>query len=247
MKILIMGAGSGIGLAMAEKFAAEGMRVGVAARRSQPLQELAARYPDRVVWSSIDINDAEAPAQVLALIDKMGGLDTYVHVSGIYAHNPQLDAEAESNVARTNVMGFTAMIDTVFNYFVERGQAGHIAAITSVAGTRGIGDMPAYSASKSYDRTYLEALQQLVDARKLPISITDIRPGWIRTPLVDADRDYMLQMNLDKALPLICRAVMSRRKHVTIGLRWRIVVALWRMLPTAIWTRTHIPMSKPRH
>lgn len=243
MKIVIMGAGSGIGLALAEHYAAAGWRVGVAARSTQPLQDLAARYPGRVAWSRIDINDAEAPAQLLALIDNMGGVDTYVHVSGIYAHNPGLDAEAESRVAQTNVIGFTAMIDTMFNYFAERPDGGHIAAITSIAGTRGIGDMPAYSASKSYDREYLTALQQLAHGRYLPVTITDIRPGWIRTPLVDPDRDYILQMSLDKALPLIIRAIESRHQRVTIGLRWRIVTTLWRLLPTAFWTRMHPRMS----
>ena len=93
------------------------------------------------------------------------------HASGIGKQNPNVDAEIELRTVNTNGMGFTRMIDAAFGYMVKHG-GGHIAAITSVAGTKGLGMAPSYSAAKAFQNTYLQALEQLANMRKLHISFT---------------------------------------------------------------------------
>ena len=84
------------------------------------------------------------------------------------------------------------MVTAAFGWFRSHG-GGHIAVISSVAGTRGLGSAPAYSATKRMQNTYIDALAQLARMEKLAIRFTDIRPGFVATPLLSGD-DYPLLM-----------------------------------------------------
>lgn len=236
-RILIMGASSGIGYAVAEALASRGVKLGLAARRIDKLQALKEKFPDSIEYAAIDINAEDAPEKMLRLIDDMDGMDIYFHVSGIGYDNPGLIPQREVEILQTNVCGFARMVSTAFNYFKTRKEGGHIVAITSVAGTKGIGPMSAYSASKKCDQTYLTALRQLAHSEHLPISITDIRPGWIQTPLLHDGEKYPLQMTLDYALPRVLKALVSKQSVVYIDWKWGMVCRAWNLLPDAIWTR----------
>lgn len=237
-----MGATSGIGLCIAERLAAEGNKVGVAGRRDDVMQMLAARYPENVVWEHIDITSVDAPAGLENLVDKMGGMDVYFHVSGVGYDNPGLEIQKEIATMQTNVAGFTRMVDAAFRYFRDMcGGKGQIAAITSVAGTNGIGAMAAYSSSKKFQQTYLRALCQLANSRHLAISFTDIRPGWIRTPLLAPAQSYPMEMTTEYVVSRILRAVKRRRRVAVVDWRWNILVGLWRLIPAALWVK--LPVS----
>ena len=187
-RIVIMGATSGIGLAVAQKLARKGHLVGVAGRKVNVLRELKKEFPENIVWEEIDVTKDEAPEKLEKLIKKLGGMDTYFHVSGVFYNNPDLVLEDEMITLQTNAVGFARMTSTAYKYFRDHGGEGHIAAITSVAGTRGMGPIASYSSTKKFGQTYLEALQQLSHLQKLKIKFTDIRPGWIRTPLMQPDQ-----------------------------------------------------------
>lgn len=240
-----MGASSGIGLAVAEAFASRGIMVGMAARHTSEMRRLQKKYPDTVVYESIDITHANAPVQMLELIDKMGGMDIYFHVAGIGYENLSLDPQREVDIIETNAGGFARMIAAAYRYFRDNNIKGHIAAVTSVAGTKGIGRLSAYSSSKKCAQTYLVAIEQLANAEKADVSFTDIRPGWIRTPLLHPDTSYPMEMTLDYAVPLIIKAIVKRPRVAVIDWRWNILVGLWRQLPNAIWTRMNMTISKP--
>lgn len=240
-----MGATSGIGLRVAEIFAKAGWMVGAAGRKEEALRDLQSKFPEKVRYARIDIDDHEAPAKMRDLIGRLGGMDIYFHVSGIYFENEALVTEREISVARTNVVGFTRMVDTAFRYFRSHGGRGRIAAVTSVAGTNGIGAMAAYSASKRYQQTYLTALDQLAHIQNLDISFTDIRPGWIRTPLLDPDKVYPMTMTLDHAVACIIRAIIERKRVCTIDWKWDLVVKAWQLLPSRIWERIPFRISAP--
>lgn len=243
-KILIMGATSGIGLQLAEEYASRGWRVGAAGRSAGQLARLAALYPDGIVCRAIDINSADAPAELEALIGEMGGMDVYLHVAGIGYDNLPLRPREEIAVMETNVTGFTRMVGAAFRWFRDHSAGrGHIAAVTSVAGTNGLGCLPAYSASKSCQQTYLRALEQLCAIEKLDIRFTDIRPGWIRTPLLDDGSRYPLLMTVPYAVSRIVRAIGRRRRVAVIDWRWNLIVGLWRLVPDWLWVR--IPFSTP--
>lgn len=230
-----MGATSGIGLAVAEKLARSGHRVGVAGRKTNIMKALQKKFPERIVWEEIDVTKSDAPSKLLKLIKNLGGMDTYFHVAGIGYENKYLQPKEEIETVETNVVGFTRMIDTAFIYFRDNKQPGRIAAITSVAGTRGIGEIASYSASKSFGQTYLEALEQLAHLQNLPIKFTDIRPGWIRTPLLNPDEEYPMTMKLSYAGPLIIRSLDRRRAVNYIDWRWGIMVRLMKMVPRCLW------------
>ena len=103
--------------------------------------------------------------------------------------NPELDIDIELNTTRTNVEGFTRMVDTAFDYFKQHG-GGHLAVISSIAGTKGLGIAPAYSATKRFQNTYIDALEQLSHLQKLNIRFTDIRPGFVATALLGDGKHY---------------------------------------------------------
>ena len=91
------------------------------------------------------------------LIKKLGGIDLFFLSSGVGHQNRDLQPDIELNTARTNVEGFTRMVTAAFNYFKEKG-SGHIAVISSIAGTKGLGVAPAYSATKRFQNTYILSL-----------------------------------------------------------------------------------------
>lgn len=241
--IVIVGASSGIGLALAEAYLSQGHKLGLAARRTDALQKLAQKFPGQVEVEVIDVDSDDAPRLLSVLADRMGGMDLYIHVAGIGAGDCDLEPNTQARVIETNAGGLARMTSVAFNFFRCTGRPGQIAAITSIAGTKGIGQMAAYSASKKCASAFLLALRQLACAEGLAITITDIRPGWIRTPLLNDGSRYPLESKLDEVVPLIVRAIRRRRNVAVIGWRWRVIVALWRLLPNWLWVRMRFPMT----
>lgn len=244
-RIVIMGATSGIGLRVAEIFAKAGWFVGAAGRKEKVMRKLQADFPERIRYAQININDPDAPSRLRDLISRLGGMDIYLNVAGIGYENEALITDHETATAQTNVVGFTRMIDTAFRYFRAHGGKGRIAAITSVAGTKGIGQLASYSASKKYQQTYLTALDQLARMQGLDIFFTDIRPGWIRTPLLNPDRVYPMTMDLDHAVVSIIRAIIARKRVCIVDWRWNIAVRLWSLIPDRVWERIPLNVSAP--
>ena len=243
LRVVVVGASSGIGLQVAETLAAAGVRVGLAARRTGPLAELRQKYPGAVEYAAIDVNHAEAPARLEALVEALGGMDVYFHVAGVGFRNDALDPGLEADVIAANAAGFARMLAAAYDYFRRNGGRGRIAAVTSVAGTKGIGSMPAYSASKRCAQTYMQALEQLARQEGVEVEFTDIRPGWIDTPLLTPGTSHALEMTPQYAVPRIIRALAGHRRVAVIDWRWRIVVALWRLLPSWLWVRMRVKIN----
>lgn len=243
-RVLIMGASSGIGLAVAEALASRGVKIGLAARHTTALRALKEKYPDCVEYQSIDVNHNDGPKKMEELIDKMGGMDIYFHVAGIGYSNPTLDPHREAEVIATNAAGFARMVSAAYGYFRDNSKKGQIVALTSVAGTNGIGEMAAYSASKKCAQTYLVALEQLAHKENVDITFTDIRPGWIRTPLLDEGKSYPMEMTLDYVVPQIIRAIVKHPRVAYIDARWGALCAAWKAIPDAVWTKMTIPFTE---
>ena len=246
-KAIVMGATSGIGMEVAKLLAAKGWQVGIAGRRIERLQAL---IPDNkatpqggiICYQQIDVTSAEAPSQLLELIDKLGGMDLYFHSSGIGWQNNSLDIEKELKTVETNGLGFTRMVDTAFNWFATHHQnnsKARIACITSIAGTKGLGAAPAYSATKRFQNHYLECLSQQARMRHLHISITDIRPGFVKTDLI-AGSTYPLQLQPEDVAKHIVRAIEKGKEVKVIDWRYAILVFFWRLIPRGLWTRLRI-------
>lgn len=234
-----MGASSGIGRCIAEILLAEGWTLGLAARRSELLEDFVQKGPGRVHICRIDVNADDSDVRLLQLADVIGGMDVYIHCAGIGWQNPELDAEKELQTMQTNALGFCRMVGAAFRYFAERSE-GHIVAISSIAGTRGLGQAPAYSASKAMQNTYLEALTQLAHMRGLGITITDVRPGFVRTPLLGDHPKFPMLMDAHDVARQIVRAISARKRVVVVDGRWRVLTALWSFVPHAVWRRLKI-------
>ncbi len=236
--IVIMGATSGIGYETAKLYIAMGWRVGVAGRNQDALQRLYSMSKERVVARQIDVTEPTATAELLALIDDLGGMDIYLHSSGIGKQNPTLDAEIELDTLQVNAVGFVRMVDCAFNYFRGRG-TGHIAVISSIAGTKGMGGAAAYSATKRLQNSYIEALAQLSRMERYGVRMTDIRPGFVATPLLSS-RNYPMLMSPERVARHIVRAIKRKRPIATIDWRYRLLVGFWRLIPRWIWVRLPI-------
>ena len=233
-RIIIIGASSGMGMEVAKLLLAEGYQLGIAARREDRLQALKQLAPGRVVTATIDVTAEDADSRLHTLIDELGGMDLYFHVSGIGKQNRTLTPDIELNTVNTNGMGFTRMIGEAYRYFAERGQ-GHIAALTSIAGTKGLGPAPSYSATKAFQNLYLQSLEQQANARGLNIRFTDIRPGFVDTDLLSGDFHYPMMLKPEKVARQIVKAIHNKRHIVVIDWKYAILTALWRRLPRALW------------
>ena len=239
-RAVIMGATSGMGQEVARILAGKGWKIGVAGRREEKLKELQQLFPQSIEYQVIDIEKENAPELLLSLIDKIGGMDLYFHGSGVGWHNEELDLSTELKTVSTNALGFTRMVDSAWHYFRQKGE-GHIAVISSIAGVKGLGPAPSYSATKSFDNTYIQALAQLSRSSGLKIRFTDIRPGFVDTPLLDTSKHhYPMLMDQNKVARKIVRAVERKKRVAVIDWRYRILVFFWRLIPNCIWERIRL-------
>lgn len=238
-RAVIVGASSGIGREVVRLLLADGWDVGIAARRVECLQELKEQAPEQIVMQAIDVTLPDADKQLLTLIERLGGMDLYFHASGIGKQNPTLEPDIELHTMETNAVGFTRLVGAAYRFFAEQG-AGHIAAITSIAGTKGLGPAPAYSATKALQATYLQALEQQAHKRNLSIHFTDIRPGFVDTALLTGDFHYPMMMRPDAVARDIVRSVQRHRHVRIIDARYRILVFFWRLIPRWLWRRMRL-------
>ena len=244
-KVVIMGASSGMGYGVAEALASRGVKIGIAARHTESMKALKDKYPEFVEYAKIDITKPDAVAKLNDLIEELGGMDIYFHVAGIYNENLYLDPETDVKIVDTNCAGFARMIDAAYRYFRVNKKKGQIAAITSVAGTKGIGRLAAYSSSKKFGQWYLDAVEQMSNAERTGISFTDIRPGWVRTPLENPDENYPMNMSVEYVVPKIIKAIVRKYRVAVVDWRWNLFTGVWRSIPNAIWTRMNPTISTP--
>ena len=240
-RAVVMGGTSGIGLEVVRELCRQGWQVGVAGRRMEVLEQLQAEIDGVVAVERIDVTDETAGEQLLGFIDRLGGIDLYFHSSGIGYQNPDLDLKKELSTVSTNALGFTRLVDTAYQYFASREQEGHIAVISSIARTKGLGAAPAYSATKRFVSHYMECLSQLCSIRGLRhIHLHDIRPGFVRTPLIADGNHYPLQLDPKCVAQSIVRGIARNHSVITIDWRYRLLVAAWSMIPRWLWVRMPI-------
>ena len=235
-KVIIIGATSGIGREVALVYIAQGWTVGAAGRRAAELESLRAMAPDQVFTQVLDVTKSDAAEHLQSLINKVGGMDLFLLSSGIGKQNYTLETERELATAATNVDGFIRMTNAAYHYFEKQGH-GHLAVISSIAGTKGLGAAAAYSATKGFQHMYIDALDQLSRMQKLKISFTDIRPGFVATPLLKSSKRYPMLMHAPIVALDIVDALKRKKRVAIIDWRFRLLVGFWRLIPKWIWLR----------
>jgi short-subunit dehydrogenase len=233
-KAIVIGATSGIGQGVARLLAEHGYKVGITGRRTEFLRQLEKERPGSYISCEMDITFPEQTiAGLQKLILQMGGVELILISSGTGDLNDTLEFSIEKRTTDTNVTGFTALADWIFNYFRQKG-SGHLAAITSIAGIRGSRHAPAYMASKAYQISYLESLSQKATFLKVPIIVTDIRPGFVNTAMAKGEGQFWV-VSADKASRQIFRALMQKRRIVYISRRWALIALVLKLLPGIIY------------
>jgi short-subunit dehydrogenase len=235
-KAIVIGASSGIGRALALRLAGEGFAVGLAARRLPLLLELQAEIGAAARAKSMDVSDPLRAMPLLEeLIVELGGADLIVICAGTGHVNPDLAWEPEDETIRVNVRGFAALANVALQHFLRRG-AGHLVAISSIAALRGHGTAPAYNASKAFVSTYMDGLRHKVARLRLPITITDIQPGFVDTAMARGPNRFWVA-SAEAAAAQILQAIRARKRRVIVTRRWQLVAWLIRLVPDFVHRR----------
>lgn len=233
---IIIGASSGIGLALAMSLSRRGYRLGLAARRVELLDDAASRMSTQSVTKYIDVSKPDhAMEQLRLLIAELGSVDLFFISSGTGHENAQLDWDLERETIETNALGFAAMANVAVEHLLSHG-SGTLVGISSIAGIRGNGGAPAYGATKAFVSHYLAALRHKFAKLGSRVLVLDAQPGFVDTAMAKGDGLFWVATR-EKAAVQILRAVDHRRSHVYITRRWRLVAWLLRLLPDAIYNR----------
>ena len=182
--IWITGGSSGIGKALAHKFANEGWQVALSARREELLNEIS-KSNNNIHSFPLDVLDVEKCKEVFnKIVSKFENIDIVVFSTGIHDPNSEkkLNLENIRKIMETNFFGTMNSINSVYNYFKEK-KSGHISIVSSVAGYRGLPIAGAYCAAKSALVSYAESLY--FDMKRFNVRVTVINPGFIKTPMTD--------------------------------------------------------------
>ncbi|MCB1320866.1 MAG: SDR family NAD(P)-dependent oxidoreductase [Leptospiraceae bacterium] len=230
-RAIIIGATSGIGEHLYREFVRHGYRVGITGRRQERLTELQREQPDVTFIQSMDVRKVEtACTELNQLILAMGGADLIVVNAGIGLRNPDLEWSLQADTIQTNVIGFCALCDAAVKYFRRQGY-GYLVGISSVAGLRGLGKIPVYNATKAFDSIYLEGLRRMHRGRDVDLHVTDIRPGYVRTDLLNNPDKLPWVSQPEVAARQIYRAIQARKKVAYITRRWFLIAWLLRHAP----------------
>lgn len=235
MKIIIIGATSGIGKELALLYAKAGHEVGITGRRNDLLTELAALHPDRFFISCFDATADNNLTQLKSLVDDLGGLDLLIYNAGFGEPSKDLIYETEVETTKINVTGFVAIAAFAFNFFAAKG-GGQIAVTSSIAALRGSGWAPAYSASKAYMSNYAEGLNLKAARLKKNIVVTDIKPGFVDTKMAKGHGRFWVA-SPQKAALQIERAISKKRRVAYITKRWWLIAQIMKRLPYALFRR----------
>ena len=239
--IIIIGATSGIGRTLFEKYATNGNRIGIVGRRTHLLDELYQEHPDTTITATADITKQDEIARAIDILySELKHIDLAIVCSGTGDINASLDYAVERPTIDTNVMGWTFVVDTLYNIFEQQGH-GHLVSITSAGGLRGEPMAPAYSASKAYQINYMEALRKKAyksGAYKSGnhIHITDIRPGLVNTAMAKGEGLFWV-MPVEKVASQIITTIRKQMSKVYVTKRWHILAIINKNLPYALYKR----------
>ena len=233
MRILIVGASSGIGRELAIQYANNCNEVIAIARRKPLLCELA-QYSSNIQIAQCDISNIEETKTLLSTIFKRT-IHLAIICSGIGDFNSELDFAIEKQTIDVNIVGWTFCVDTIYKKFEEQSN-GHLVILSSCSGLRGEPLAPSYSASKAYQINYIEALCKKAHKNKLPIYITDIRPGLVNTRMAKGSGLFWV-MPTEKVAKQIINSISKKRQVSIVTKRWRIIHWIMRHIPRSWYVR----------
>jgi hypothetical protein len=252
-RVFITGASSGLGAALAQRYARDGAVLGLAARRTEKLQALAASLPGSAQHRvyALDVNDHAAIAAAAAdFIAAHNGIDIVIANAGIsrgtlteYAE----DLPAFEQIFATNVSATVATFAPFIAAMQQQARAGdkgcRLVAISSVAGVRGLPGAGAYSASKAAVRVYCESLR--VELKTSGVRVVTIAPGYIDTPMTQMNEYQMpFLMPAEKFAEQAAATIEKGRSYRVIPWQMGVVAKGLRLLPD--WLYDSLFANAPR-
>ncbi len=247
--IVITGASSGLGAALARHYAAPGVMLHLQGRDSSRLERVAAACREKhaaVELKLLDVTDKIAMEQWLAGIDAGQPVDLVIANAGISAGTGIHGETGEQvrEIFATNISGVVNTVQPLIPRMAAR-KRGQIALVSSLAGTRGLPSCPAYSASKACVRAYGEGLRGWLGTHGVEVSV--VCPGYVKTPMTDIN-DYPMPflMEADKAARIIARGLEKNRARIAFPLALHLPFWWLSCLPPTLtdWFFARLP-AKP--
>ncbi len=244
--IIITGASSGIGEALAFDFAKRGYGLGLTARRLNVLKSIQKKikeqYPNiQIEIQALDVTDySKVPVVLKKLTNALGSLEILVANAGMSASQATGSGNFEGDRAtiETNLIGAMATVEAGVQIMKKSG-GGQIVGISSVAGFRGIAGAASYSASKAGLSVYLEAARN--DVKEFGIHITTINPGYIDTPINQKRKVRPFVITVEKGAAIIAKQIENRAFEVCAPVfPWIILGTIMKILPGWMWRRIKV-------
>jgi short-subunit dehydrogenase len=240
--VFLTGASSGIGEALAIALAKKGAILGLVARRKELLDEIVRKCEESVGKGrafACDVVDADAlHAAADEFRHEFGHIDVMIANAGIGGNDTATRAYEPAAVKKLidiNLLGAVNSVHAVIPQMVEHG-SGHLVAISSLAGIRGLPKSAAYSASKAGMTAFFESVR--LDHTKHGIDVTIIQPGFIKTPLTSGRANKMpFIMDLDDAIPLFISAIEKKKKFYAFPFPLSSIVKLGKIMPAWLYDR----------
>lgn len=240
--VLLTGASSGIGEALAFAMAKRGAIIGLLARREKllkPIKEQIEKNGGTARYFVCDVTETEKLSDAAEnLRNEFGKIDIMIANAGIGGNNPKtrsLEADAVAKVINVNLIGAVNSVAAVLPNMLER-KSGQLVAISSLAGFRGLPKSAAYSASKAGMTAFFESVR--LDVQHLGISVSIIQPGFIKTPLTSGRANKMpFIMELENSIPLFLNAIEKQKKFAAFPWQLASFVRFSKIMPTWLYDR----------
>jgi NADP-dependent 3-hydroxy acid dehydrogenase YdfG len=240
--VFITGASSGIGAGLALNLAGRGASIGLIARRSDLLLDLAAECRARggqAVTFPVDVTDARALADAAESARReFGKIDILFANAGTGGNEPgtrAFEANRVKTVIDTNLLGAVNAVAAVLPNMLER-HSGHLVAVSSLAAYRGLPGSAAYCASKAGMTAYFESVR--LDVRARGVDVTIVHPGFIKAPrTAGRSNNLPFLMELDDAVAHLIQAVERKKKFAAFPWQLAAIVGLAKILPAGIYDR----------
>ena len=238
-RVIVVGASSGIGAAIAQQLAAEGARVAILGRRMAYLEKVAAANPTRIHPYIHDVTELDSVVPLFEhIIADLGGLDTVIYAAGIMppVTDEEFNFEKDRNMVMVNLLGAMAWLNPAAARF-QAARSGTIIGISSIAGERGRRTKPGYCASKAAFTTFLEALRNRCS--RYGVNIVTIKPGLVDTAMISETKNRLWVISAEEAARQSLRlAYKNNGASGFVPGCWAMVALLMRCLPSWIFRRT---------
>ena len=240
--VLIVGATSDIGRAVARRLARDGCALQLSARHAGDLaaevQDMRARTAGAVNAHHCDVLDADGGVSLLGALDALP--DVAVCVVGMTGDQDaaQRDGAVAERIMRTNYVGPALLMAALAERFEQRG-SGVLVGISSVAGERGRASNYTYGSAKAGFSAFLSGLRNRLAGSG--VHVVTVKPGYVRTRMTDGmDLPPRLTAEPDEVARAVVRAIRRRRDVVYVRRIWRVIMLAVRALPEWLFKRTRL-------